>query len=201
MMTDIIVLLYPEFETLDVFGPVEVFGLQPESFRLLFYSPDGGVVTSSQQVPVVTQPISKMESDEYILFIPGGSGIFPLITNESFITTLRTLAANALFVLTVCTGSLLLAKTGLLNGRRATSNKRLFSITRKFPGVDWIKKSRWVKDGSLYTSSGVSAGIDMALGFVSDQIGYDAATEVSRIIEYEWHEDRENDPFCELYPD
>ena len=158
-------------------------------------------MTSSQHVPVVTRSLSEMESDEYILFIPGGSGTFPLITNDPFITTLRTLAVNPTFVLTVCTGSLLLAKTGLLNGKRATSNKRLFSITKKFPGVDWIKKSRWVKDHSVYTCSGVSAGIDMALGFVSDQIGYDAATEVSRIIEYEWHEDRENDPFCELYPD
>jgi len=200
-MTDIIVLLYPEFETLDVFGPVEVLGLPPESFRIQFYSPDGGVVTSSQQVPVVTRPLSALESEDYVLLIPGGSGIFPLISNEPFIAALRTLAAKATFVLTVCTGSFLLARTGLLDGKRATSNKRLFSITKKFPGVDWIKKSRWVKDGSMYTSSGVSAGIDMALGFVSDRIGYETATEVGRIIEYEWHEDSEYDPFCELYSD
>ncbi|MFH0966613.1 MAG: DJ-1/PfpI family protein [Methanobacteriota archaeon] len=200
-MTDIIILLYPEFETLDVFGPVEVFGLLPESFQIQFYSPDGGVVTSSQQVPVVTRPLSTLESEDYVLLIPGGSGIFPLISNEPFIAALRTLATKATFVLTVCTGSFLLARAGLLDGKRATSNKRLFSLTKKFPGIDWIKKSRWVKDGSIYTSSGVSAGIDMALGFVSDRIGYETATEVSRRMEYEWHEESEYDPFCELYPD
>jgi transcriptional regulator GlxA family with amidase domain len=200
-MTDIIVLLYPEFETLDVFGPVEVFGLFPESFQIQFYSPDGGVVTSSQQVPVMTRSLSALEGEDYILLIPGGSGIFPLISNESFIAALRTLAGKATFVLTVCTGSLLLAKTGLLDGKRATSNKRLFSITKKFPGVDWMKKSRWVKDGFIYTSSGVSAGIDMALGFVSDRVGYEAAKKASQIIEYEWHEESEYDPFSELYPD
>jgi len=82
---------------------------------------------------------------------------------------------KATYVLTVCTGSILLAKTGFLNGKQATSNKRLFSFTKRIPGVNWIKKSRWVQDGSVYTSSGVSAGIDMALGFVSDQLGHNSA--------------------------
>jgi transcriptional regulator GlxA family with amidase domain len=127
--------------------------------------------------------------------------MYPLISDDIFIENLKNFAVKATFVLTVCTGSLLLAKTGLLNGKQATSNKRLFSFTKKFPGVLWIKKSRWVKDGTVYTSSGVSAGIDMALGFLADQNGHEAALEVSRIIEYEWHEESRYDPFSELYPD
>jgi len=194
-MIDFIILLFPEFETLDVFGPVEVLGSVPEEFRLLFYSVQGGVITSSQKAPVMTKPLSGLESTEYILFIPGGIGINPIITDESFIITLRNLAINAAFVLTVCTGSLLLAKTGLLNGKSATTNKRLFDITKRFPGVDWIKKSRWVTDGTIYTSSGVSAGIDMSLAFVKTRLGEDKATELSRIMEYEWHEDSTYDPF------
>jgi transcriptional regulator GlxA family with amidase domain len=200
-MIDCIVLLFPDFETLDVFGPVEVLGSVPEEFRLLFYSVQGGVITSSQKAPVMTKLLSELESTEYILFIPGGVGINPLITEESFIATLRNLASKATFVLTVCTGSLLLAKTGLLNGRRATTNKRRFDITKRFPKVDWIKKSRWVTDGNIYTSSGVSAGIDMALAFVKTRLGHDKATEICRILEYEWHEDSGYDPFSGLYPD
>jgi hypothetical protein len=61
------------------------------------------------------------------------------------------------------------------------------------------KKARWVKDGTIYTSSGVSAGTDMALGFISDLLGYPAAKQVSREIEYEWNEDPGKDPFSELY--
>ena len=111
------------------------------------------------------------------------------------------MATNAAFVLTICTGSLLLAKTGLLKGRQATTNKRLFSFTRRFPGVNWVKKSRWVTDGAISTSSGVSAGMDMALSFVANRLGYERAAEISRILEYEWHEESGYDPFSELYPD
>ena len=66
--------------------------------------------------------------------------------------------------------------------------------------MKWIKKARWVKDGDIYTSSGVSAGMDMALGFVSDLLGHAAAKQVSLEIEYEWNEDPGSDPFSEHYP-
>jgi transcriptional regulator GlxA family with amidase domain len=65
--------------------------------------------------------------------------------------------------------------------------------------VRWIKKARWVRDGSIYTSSGVSAGIDMALAFVSELIGSDAAKRQSVEIEYLWNEDPDGDPFADLY--
>lgn len=201
IMIDCIFLLYPDFETLDVFGPVEVLGSVPEEFNIIFASLIGGVITSTQQVPVVTRQITDIRSTEYILVIPGGAGIYPCITDDAFITPLRTMATNAAFVLTICTGSLLLAKTGLLKGRQATTNKRLFSFTRRFPGVNWVKKSRWVTDGAISTSSGVSAGMDMALSFVANRLGYERAAEISRILEYEWHEESGYDPFSELYPD
>jgi len=128
-----------------------------------------------------------------------GIGVKELVNNDTFIATLKSLAMNAKFILTVCTGSILLSRTGILMGRRATSNKRLFAWTKTAPGVNWIKKARWVKDGTIYTSSGVSAGTDMALGFVSELLGNSAAKQVSREIEYEWNEDPGYDPFSELY--
>jgi putative intracellular protease/amidase len=199
-LRDIITILFNGFETLDVFGPIEVFGRLPEQFNPLFYSLDGGIITSSQKVPVMTQPLSGLKSSDYILFIPGGIGAREEINNNRFIEVLRSLAGNAAFIVTVCTGSILLSRTGLLNGRRATSNKMVFAWTRTAPGVIWIKKARWVRDGTIYTSSGVSAGTDMALGFIADQIGYAEAKRVSREIEYEWNEDPDSDPFAELVP-
>ncbi len=110
------------------------------------------------------------------------------------------LAENARYVLTVCTGSVLFSKTGLLDQRRATTNKRVFSwAPSEAPRVSWIKKARWVRDGNIYTSSGISAGIDMAFGFISDLFGYDTAKRESMAIEYDWKDDPDWDPFSDLY--
>ena len=67
------------------------------------------------------------------------------------------------------------------------------------PQVHWVAKARWVKDGNVYTSSGVSAGIDMTLDFVKDIHGYEEAKRVANYIEYTWVEDSNDDPFANLY--
>ncbi len=199
-MKDIVIILFNDFETLDVFGPAEVFGRLTEHFNLMFYSDKGGIVTSAQKVQVVTEPIKKISSKNYILLIPGGIGTRELMNDSSYIMMLGNLAKNAEYILTVCTGSALFSKTGLLDNKNATSNKRVFSWVEKVaPEIKWIKKARWVKDGNIYTSSGVSAGIDMSLGFISDTIDYKTAKKVSIEIEYEWREDPQWDPFSELY--
>jgi len=199
-MTDVVTILYNDFETLDVFGPIEVFGRVPEQFNPVFYSLAGGIVTSAQKVPVMTQSLRELKSSRYILFIPGGTGARDEVNNDAFVAAIGSLAKNAEYILTVCTGSILLSRTGLLDGKRATSNKKAFAWTRTAPAVTWVKKARWIKDGTMYTSSGVSAGIDMALGFIADTLGHDLAEQVSRDIEYSWSEDPSRDPFADLYP-
>jgi transcriptional regulator GlxA family with amidase domain len=199
-MKDVITVLYDDFETLDVFGPVEVLGTLADQFNTVFTSLNGGIVRSTQNVPVLTVPFEELDTREYILLIPGGVGTRLLVKDGVFIDNLHRLADNAEFILTVCTGSILLSKTGMLDGKQATSNKRVFAWTSvESPAVNWVKKARWVRAGNIYTSSGVSAGIDMALGFVADQYGRDTALHVARTIEYEWHEDPIRDPFAELY--
>jgi len=199
-MREISAILFNDFETLDVFGPIEIFGRLKEYFHPQFYSQKGGIITSSHNVQVVTKPMSEINSDNYILFIPGGTGTRELIKNEGFINNLKLLSQKAEYILTVCTGSILFSKTGLLNNRKATSNKRVFFwATNESPEVIWIKKARWIRDGNIYTSSGVSAGIDMTLGFISDLLGYEIAKQQSIEIEYDWKEDSEWDPFSELY--
>lgn len=198
-MREIIVILFNNFETLDVFGPVEILGRLKTEFNINFHSLDGGIIKSSQNVPVLTKPLSEIGSDNYLLVVPGGIGTRELVQDDNFLNQLKTLSENADYVLTICTGSILLSKTGILDGKRATTNKRVFSWTDKLPEVDWVKKARWIKDGNIYTSSGVSAGMDMTLGFISDLLGYEVAKNQSVEIEYDWKEDSSWDPFSEIY--
>ena len=185
-MKNVYVLLYEDFTALDVFGPVEVLGLI-EDYRLRYVSLEGGIVQNRQGIRIETDALSCAEKGG-ILLIPGGFGSRVLIHNREFLETLGNAIDGAEFVLCVCTGSALAAKTGALDGRRATSNRIAFDWVRENnPGVSWDGNARWVADGKFYTSAGVSAGIDMALGFVRDQHGEAAAEEICRRMEYHWN--------------
>ena len=183
------VILFDAFETIDVFGPVEVIGKLDPLYDIEFYSEKGGLVRSSQNVKVYSTPLVEIEEGG-VLLIPGGFGTRREVDNEAMIQAIRRIAEKSQFVLTVCTGSALLAKTGLLAGRKATTNKMAFDwVIEQNKKVSWVRKARWVNDDKYYTSSGVSAGIDMALGFVTDRHGMESAERIARGIEYVWNKD------------
>lgn len=188
-------ILFEGFETLDVFGPVEMLGASGE-FTVRFFSPEGGIVTSYQGVPVDTEPLDAAEAPE-VLLVPGGMGVYAMLENEAFIAKLAELAGLARYVLSVCNGAFLYAKAGVLDGRRATTYKaRMDRAEELFPNVNWERNARWTVDGNLYVSSGVSAGTDMALGFIADVCGVDCAEKTARYAEYTWNSDPANDPFA-----
>lgn len=188
------IILFPDFETLDVFGPVEILGHIKE-YHLNFLSLKGGLIKSRHNTEIMTKPLDKVNYSG-ILFLPGGQGTRELVKDVLFIDTIRHLAQISDYCLTVCTGSALLAETGLLNGKRATSNKRAFSwVEAVNPQVKWVPAARWVIDGNCYTSSGVSAGIDMTLGFIADRFDRKTAREIADNTEYLWNEDQDMDPF------
>ncbi len=190
------VILFNEFETLDVFGPIEVIGKLEKFYKVEYYSEKGGIIRSSQNVRVETLSISDIKQTD-VLLIPGGFGTRNEVNNQQLIEYLKELSISAKFVLTVCTGSALLAKTGVLKNIKATSNKMAFDwVVEQNKEVKWIRKARWVSDSKYYTSSGVSAGIDMTLGFVSDMMGIEVAEKISKGIEYIWNKDKDNDMFC-----
>jgi len=190
------VILFDRFETLDAFGPVEVFGRLKEIYIIECYSERGSIVTSTQNVKVETRPFQEIQPGGIVL-IPGGQGTRKEVDNIKLIQAIQRISESAEFVLAICTGSALLARTGLLKGRDATTNKLAFQwVADQDKDVHWRKKARWVRDGKFYSSSGVSAGIDMALGFISDMNGKEEAERVSREIEYIWNRDRKNDPFA-----
>ena len=187
--------LFEGFETLDMFGPVEMLGASGQ-FEVKFHSLDGGVVTSYQGVPVVTRKLSEAGQPE-VLLLPGGMGVYDMLEDEDFIRQLATFADQAEYVLSVCNGAFLYAKAGVLDGRRATTYKaRIDRAEEMFPEVKWERNARWTVDGNLYVSSGVSAGTDMALGFIADVYGPDCAERTARYAEYTWNQDPANDPFA-----
>ncbi len=187
------VLLFRDFETLDAFGPVEILGSVP-GFSMRCVSTNGGMVVSAQGVRVWTEPLG--EGSAEVLLVPGGMGTRRLVGDGAYLQRLKAAAERSAHVLTVCTGSALLAATGLLDGLEATSNKRAFDwVVSVRPGVWWVPRARWVVDGKYYTSSGVSAGMDMALGFLEDRLGRERAEEAARRIEYLWNADGSEDPF------
>ncbi|WP_459478303.1 DJ-1/PfpI family protein [Clostridium saccharoperbutylacetonicum] len=193
------ILLFDKFETLDVFGPVEILGKLPEIFKLNFISVNGGLVESSQKVKVETNLYTSDDALK-ILFVPGGNGTREKVNDNDFINFIENMSKEAKYIISVCTGAALLAKAGIINGKRATTNKRAFKwVTEQSKDVLWVKEARWIKDGNIYTSSGVSAGMDMALGFIEELIGKEKALEISKSIEYLWNEDSNYDPFSKMY--
>jgi putative intracellular protease/amidase len=191
--------LYPQFELLDVFGPVEMFGNLGSRLKVVMVAEAAGPVTSTQG-PIVRADYGFDDCPELdMLLVPGGRGTIQQLTNKALLDWLRQRAEKAEIVMSVCTGSALLAKAGLLDGRRATSNKQLFQFAvGQGPKVQWVKEARWVDDGNRVTSSGVSAGIDMALHVIARLYGDAVAQKLADGTEYQWHRDANNDPFAKF---
>lgn len=190
------IVLYPGFEVLDVFGPVEMWSYVPD-FKVVMISEKGGAVRSAQGVDVIAQFSFTTAPPLDILMVPGGIGTRTELLNPVLLDYLKLQDRRTEVTTSVCTGSALLAKAGLLSGHKATSNKNAFSLAvDQDPSVDWIVKARWVDDGKYVTSSGVSAGTDMALGLVQKLFGKERAQRLARSLEYEWHQDPTVDPFA-----
>jgi transcriptional regulator GlxA family with amidase domain len=196
----IAVVLFNEFELLDVFGPLEMFGMVPDSFEICMVAERTGEVASRQGPKSVVEH-GFSEGRQYdILLVPGGKGTRKEVENQALLEWLRKQSAGAEYVTSVCTGSAILARTGVLDGVRATTNKRAFPwAAAQGDKVDWQKEARWVEDGKFFTSSGVSAGMDMSLALIAKLLGQATAEDVATWTEYEWHRDAGRDPFAKIY--
>ncbi|WP_201576794.1 DJ-1/PfpI family protein [Psychrobacter immobilis] len=189
-------LLFDDFETLDLFGPIEMFGCLPEHYRLQFASLSGGIIRSKHGVAMQTVAVTELAYQTDIVLMVGGMGTRQQVYHKPFLQALRALVEHADWALSVCTGSALLAKAGVLDGKRATSNKLSWQwVISQSDKVDWVEQARWVVDGKFYTSSGVSAGMDMALGFITDRHDIERARQIAHYTEYRWQENSDIDDF------
>ncbi len=189
--------LYPQFELLDLYGPLEMLGCLGPALRIVTVAEQPGPVASAQGPRTVAEHGFSAAPKLDLVLVPGGVGTFPQLANEALLEFLRKRAREAEWMLSVCTGSALFAKAGLLDGRRATSNKQFFDLARaQGPKVQWIEEARWVEDGKFVTASGVSAGTDMALAVVAKLHGRAVAQQIAELTEYEWQSDPARDPFA-----
>ncbi len=190
------IVLYPGFEVLDVFGPLEMWANEP-GFEVVLIAETAGDVRSAQGVVVKADYGFGSAPKLDIMMVPGGAGTMAQLENPLLLDFLKLQDRQTQFTTSVCTGSALLAKAGLLKGRKATTNKAYFSLASdQDSSVRWMRRARWVEDGKFFTSSGVSAGTDMALGLVARIYGQDHARALARSLEYQWSEDADNDPFA-----
>lgn len=179
---------FPEVEALDVTGPWEVFSFagQPgvAEYELeLVAAEDQPLRCSSGLQFVPTGSIENCAGPIDTLLVAGGRGVDAAATDERLVRWLRWRSVRARRVCSVCTGAFLLAQAGVLDGRRATTHwERCAALKHDHPAIDVDPDAIFVRDGNVYTSAGVTAGIDLALALVEEDLGPAAALEVARTL-------------------
>ncbi len=191
--------LYNDFELLDAYGPLEMFGCLGKDLEIVVIAEHKGGVKSSAGPQTLADYDFTDAPELDLMLLPGGVGTIPELENQAMLDFLRARCPATDINMSVCTGSALFAKAGLLDGLRATTNKMFFSLaSSQSDDVEWVEDARWVDAGQYVTSSGVSAGTDMALAVIERMFGAQRARTVAEFTEYQWHTDADADPFAKF---
>jgi cyclohexyl-isocyanide hydratase len=174
-------LIFPNLTQLDLTGPYEVFGRLPDT-KVLLVAENLQTVKSDNGLLLTPDATFETAPQVDVLFVPGGRGIFDGMQNKKLISFLQKQAVNAKYVTSVCTGSLILATAGLLNGYKATTHWLSLNLLKLF-NVDVVEE-RVVIDGNRITGGGVTAGIDFGLYVVAKLLNENVAKEVQLMMEY-----------------
>jgi transcriptional regulator GlxA family with amidase domain len=183
----VVMVVYPGIQSLDLVGPTEVFATASRlagraEYRITVASTEGGTVgttsglslTADTALPAIRRPVDT-------LMVVGGMGTQAALGDASLIAHIERLARISRRVASVCSGSFLLAEAGLLKGRRATSHwEWCDALAARYPEVEVDPDPIYVRDGNVYTSAGVTAGMDLALALVHEDLGRDVALGVAR---------------------
>lgn len=179
-------LVFPNVEELDFIGPWEIIG----TWGKFYGGPEQRLVIAEKDAPIACAnglsvnphvPFASCPQLDYLL-VPGGQGSRTEVDNPVFIDFIRRQAAGCKAVLSVCTGSFLLQRAGLLDGKKATTHWGELPKLRTLP-VD-VTEERFVRSGNVWCGAGVSAGIDLALAFIAAEAGEETAGSVQFFAEY-----------------
>lgn len=180
-------LIFPDLEELDLVGPWEMISLWGKSLG----GPETCLMIAESQEPVTCAKgmslnphvtFSECPQLDYLL-VPGGEGTHQQMNNEALIRFVSEQAKGCQAILSVCTGSLILHRAGLLAGKRATTHWSALSLLAELGSVE-VRQDRFVRDGNVWTAAGISAGIDLALAFIESVAGEDVAGKVQFGTEY-----------------
>ena len=182
------ILAFAQVQALDVSGPMQVFatandlsgpGVPPYAIRVV--SDGGGAVVASSGLGLVAAPLPASGAAPDTLIVAGGRGVEAAAADAALVGWVRGRALGARRFASVCTGAVLLARTGLLDGRRAATHwAHCAELARRFPAVRVEPDPIFVRDGPAWTSAGVTAGIDLALAMVEQDLGRASALAVAR---------------------
>lgn len=172
MSRTIAIVIFPGFQLLDAAGPVAAFEIaerfRPESYDLVLLAPSGGQVASSSGLGLSARPLRRRPLDTVV--VSGGDIIRSMAAAQKIVAWLRCIEARR--IASVCSGAYLLAEAGLLDGRRATTHwDSTDDFGRRYPKIRLEAEHIFIRDGDVWTSAGISAGIDLALALIEDDLG------------------------------
>jgi transcriptional regulator GlxA family with amidase domain len=185
---------YPDVQALDVSGPFELFaratrllseeGRSHPGYSLTIVGTQPGPIAASSGFRFLPDTTFRaLRSGVDTLLVVGGRGVDALLGDGAALGWLRRMSGRVRRLGSVCTGAFLLAEAGLLDGRTATTHwSRAAELARRYPKIRVEEDRIWVRDGNVYTSAGVSAGMDLALALIEDDLGADLALEVARAM-------------------
>lgn len=189
---NVAILIFDDVEVLDFAGPFEVFNVPGE---VLDFKPFNVYTIAENNYPIhtrgglsVTPAYSIYDCPRPdILIVPGGLGTRPLLKNTALLDWLKEMSEQVELLLSVCTGALLLAKAGLLDGLSVTTHASAFDLLGQLaPSATICADKRYVDNGKIITAGGISAGIDMALHVVHKLLGQAAIDATLKEMEYQW---------------
>lgn len=176
MTRAVAIVTFPGFQLLDAAGPSTAFEiaerLAPGSYRICLLAPGGGPIASSSGLTLLTQPLERAKFDTVV--VSGGDLVCNATACADVVTWLKRTKARR--TASVCSGAYLLAEAGLLDGRRATTHwASTNDFARRYPQVTVDADRIFVRDGNVWTSAGITAGIDLALALIEDDLGAEPA--------------------------
>ncbi|KAL5385189.1 hypothetical protein DPSP01_004997 [Paraphaeosphaeria sporulosa] len=211
-------IVFKGFQALDVFGPLSTLNVLSRTHKMELAiiaestkpvsthpEPNPGFLSASFGQEIVPTHTFENAPEIEVLLVPGGFGTQNKDAMAPVEAYIGTVFPKVKYVITICTGSAVLAGLGLLDHRRATTNKCTWDANVKLgPSVEWVRKARWVVDETagvtpVWSSSGVSAGIDVTFAFVEKLYGGDTAEHVANVMEYDRHLDDRWDPFADIW--
>lgn len=194
-MIEIGILIFDDVEELDFVGPWEVWNMvntvcrnrgEADLFRVQLISPDGKQIKASKKMRVLADAAMAQVAQLDIICVPGGIGARPLIKRKDVIEWVKMISRNATWVTSVCTGAFVLSKAGLTEGKRLATYWGAFEEFKRLGlAGELVPRVRYVRDGNLLTSAGVSAGIDMSLWLVGEMLSPQFARDVQRAMQYD----------------
>jgi transcriptional regulator GlxA family with amidase domain len=206
-------ILFPGLQALDVYGPLAILKTLAFSNDKLNLS-----LIASTLKPVTTQPeivgvgsnfgssikpthtFKHPPKDLDVLIVPGGGGLPKTLANDDLVEYVKKEYPKLKYIISICSGSTFLARAGILDGKHATTNKRAWAwAVPQGPKVIWEPVARWTVDGNIWTTSGVSAGMDGVYAYVAHLYGEAVSLDIANGLEYERHTNASWDPFGKIW--